>query len=101
MEGVKQETKEALIKLKTEGLQDILKNGLTLKKGDDSIMTALKGYAVSKEVSEKFTALKDGESFVVTLKGQNVIELGFFINDPFNDDQAKIRKEPKESGKVL
>lgn len=89
-EGVKKETKDALSKLKTEGLQDILKNGLTLKKGDDSIMQALKTYTPSKEIEEKFATLKDGESFVVSLKGNEIVMAGL-LNYPLNDDSADIR----------
>lgn len=99
-EGVIKATKDALNKLKTEGLEDILKNGLTLKQDDKIIMDVLKdsgnGYTVSEEIKNKFAALAEWESFVVSLEGKKVIT--GFPNNPFNDDKADIRKEPKNEG---
>lgn len=90
-------TKEALNKLKKEGLEDILKNGLTLKYGEDSIMEELKkqNYVLSPEVEGKF---KSNESFVVTLEGNKVVIETFSFLKSSNDDSASIRKESKREG---
>lgn len=86
---IQNETLQALNTLKEEGLQDILSSGLSLKKGDNLIIEALNKYTVSDDIKKKFAALKDGESFVVTLEGTNVVVVD--LNNPLNDDSASIR----------
>ncbi len=84
--------KEALLRLKTEGLKDILKNGLTLSSSDKSIMTAMteNGYTISSEVQAK---LATSESFVVTLEGNQVVLESEFFSTKSNDDQARISQD--------
>lgn len=86
------QTVEALNKLKSEGLHDILENGLTLKQGDKVIMDELKtqGYTLSPQVEKH---IKNQGDFLVTLGGpdkKTVIAIGM-LNLSSNDDQTKIR----------
>lgn len=86
---IKSETKEALTKLKKEGLKRILENGLTLSKTDASILTAMKeqGYTLSPEVE---TRLQSGESFTVTVGKYYTIVLESSLSVGWNDNRANI-----------
>lgn len=79
-----------MTKLKKEGLEKILDNGLTLSKSDTTIIDAIKEiYSLSQEVLDK---LKINESFSVTLDGMQVIlEAGYYPKS--NDDRATISQE--------